>query len=92
MASYSLLYNASLMVEDGLGAALCLDGIINTAGDGPLCFRPLHPPIPASMSVVWKKYQVFSRAAEAFLEILQQESGPEEQPHFQAMPFRHGKR
>lgn len=75
VASYSLLYNASLMVEDGLGAALCLDGIINTAGDGPLCFRPLHPPICASMSVVWKKYQVFSRAAEAFLELLRQEGG-----------------
>lgn len=75
VASYSLLYNASLMVEDGLGAALCLDGIINTAGDSPLCFRPFHPPIRAGMSVVWKKYQVFSRAAEAFLELLRQEDG-----------------
>ena len=77
-ATYSLVYNASLMVEDGLGCALCLDGIINTAGDGPLCFRPLHPAVHARMSVVWKKYQVFSRAAEAFLELLQQESGPKE--------------
>lgn len=72
VATYSLLYNASLMVEDGLGAALCLDGILNTAGDGPLCFRPLHPAVHAGMSVVWKKHPVFSRAAEAFLELLRQ--------------------
>lgn len=77
-ATYSLVYNASLMVEDGIGCALCLDGIINTAGDGPLCFRPLRPALQAGMCVVWKKYQVFSRAAEAFLELLRQEDRPEE--------------
>ena len=72
IATYSLVYNASLMVEDGLGAALCLDGILNTTGDSPLCFRPLAPAVRASMSVVWKKHQVFSAAAEKFLALLQQ--------------------
>ena len=72
IATYSLVFNASLMVEDGLGAALCLDGIINTAGGSPLCFRPLTPPVRAGMSVVWKKHQVFSAAAEKFLELLRQ--------------------
>lgn len=75
VATYSLLFNASLIVEDGQGAALCLDGILNTSGDGPLCFRPLHPAVRARMSVVWKKYQVFSRAVEAFLELLRQGDG-----------------
>ena len=60
------------LVEDGLGYALCLDGIINTSGDSALCFRPLHPPVRAGMSVVWKKYQVFSGASEKFLELLRQ--------------------
>ena len=72
-ATYSLAYNASLMVEDGMGYALMLDGIINTSGDSPLCFRPLSPTVRAHMSVVWKKYQVFSKPAEAFLEALRQE-------------------
>lgn len=72
-ATYSLLYNASLMVDDGLGYALCLGGIINTSGDSSLCFRPLTPEVPAHMGIVWKKYQVFSRASEKFLELLQQE-------------------
>lgn len=72
-ATYNLAYNASLMVEDGIGYALTLDGIINTSGDSLLCFRPLAPALHAHMSVVWKKYQVFSRAAEKFIEALRQE-------------------
>ena len=72
VATYSLLYNASLMVEDGLGYALCLGGIINTSGDSCLCFRPLAPEIAAHMGVVWKKSQVFSRASEKFLVTLQE--------------------
>lgn len=72
VSTYSLVYNASLMVEDGLGYALCLDGIINTSGNSALCFRPLNPSVHANMSVVWKKYQVFSGASEKFLELLRQ--------------------
>lgn len=72
VSTYSLVYNASLMVEDGLGYALCLDGIINTSGDSALCFRPLRPAAHANMSVVWQKYQVFSGASEKFLELLRQ--------------------
>ena len=39
-ATCGLLYNASLMVEEGVGSVLCLDGIINASGDRRLCFRP----------------------------------------------------
>ena len=74
VASYSLVYNGSLMVADGLGYMLCLDKILNVTGDSPLCFRPLMPPIKAYMSVVWKKHQVFSKASERFLTVLRQET------------------
>ena len=70
---YNLLYNASLMVEEGMGYALCLDKIIHTSGDSPLCFRPLDPKLEVGLAVAWKKYQVFSKAAEKFLVFLQQE-------------------
>lgn len=73
VASYSLVYNGSLMVADGLGYMLCLDKILNVTGNSPLCFRPLMPVIKAYMNVVWKKYQVFSRASEAFLAALKEE-------------------
>ena len=67
VATYNLLFNASLMVEEGLGYALGLDKIINTEGR-ELCFRPLSPVREAEMSLVCKKYQVFSKASEKFIE------------------------
>ena len=68
VATYNLLFNGSLMVDEGLGYALCLDGIINTSGNSNLCFKPLEPSLKLGMNLVWKKYQVFSKAAEKFLE------------------------
>ena len=69
VATYNLVYNASLLVDEGLGYALCLDKLIHTEGSG-LCFRPLDPPLEAASCIVWKKYQIFSKAAEAFLRSL----------------------
>lgn len=71
VATYNLVYNGSLMVDEGIGYALCLDKIINTTGDSSLCFRPLDPPIEIGMHVIWKKYQVFTKAAEKFLAIFE---------------------
>lgn len=58
------------MVEEGLGYAIGLDKIINTSGNSKLCFRPLSPQKEAGMHIVWKKYQVFSKASEKFIEKL----------------------
>ena len=70
VATYNLLFNASLMVEEGLGYAIGLDKIINTSGNSKLCFRTLSPKREAGMHIVWKKYQVFSKASEKFIEKL----------------------
>lgn len=67
IATYNLLYNASIMVEAGIGYAFALDHIINVTGDSSLCFRPLYPCLDAGMSLIWKKYQIFSKAAEKYL-------------------------
>lgn len=72
VATYNLLFNASLMVEEGLGYAVGLDKIINTSGKSNLCFRPLSPRQEAGMHIIWKKYQVFSKASEKFIEKLKQ--------------------
>lgn len=71
VATYNLVFNASLLVEEGLGYALCLDKLINTTGDSKLCFRPLSPTLESEASIIWKKYQVFPRAVEKFLQGLQ---------------------
>lgn len=67
VGTYNLLYNGSLMVEEGVGYAICFDHIINTSGDTDLCFRLLSRQIEAPMFVIWKKYQVFTKVVEAFL-------------------------
>ncbi len=72
IAYYNLVYNASLMVEEGLGYALCIDKIINITEDSNICFKPFYPNLEVGMDIVWKKYQVFSRASQKFLEALKQ--------------------
>ena len=68
IATYNLIYNASLMVEDGLGYAICFDSLINTTGDSPLCIRPLVPEIKTAGNLIYKKYQVFSPAVQLFID------------------------
>jgi len=70
IATYNLIYNAALMVEEGVGYALCLDKLVNTTSNSNLCFKPLEPRVEVNLNIVWKKYQVFSRAAELFLDQL----------------------
>lgn len=70
VATYNLIYNASLMVDEGMGYAFTLDKLVNTIGSN-LCFRPLQPKLELGMHLVWKKSQVFSKAAGLFLDCLQ---------------------
>lgn len=70
-ATYDLIYNASHFVKKGLGYAVALDGLVNTTGESDLCFRPLYPPLEAELYIVWKKYQIFSKASDKFLSQLQ---------------------
>ncbi len=71
VATYNLVFNASLLVDEGLGYALCFDKLINTRGSS-LCFRPFVPRLQSTTYIIWKKYQVFSKAASAFLACLKQ--------------------
>ena len=68
VATSNLIFNGSLLVDEGIGFAITLDKLINCSGDSNLCFRPLYPHKTAQMYLVWKKHQVFSKAAELFLE------------------------
>lgn len=72
VATGNLLYNMSLLVEEGLGYAVCLDKIIRTGENSNLCFRPLYPKLISHLDIAWKKYQVFPKCAEIFLKRLQE--------------------
>lgn len=71
VATYNLIYNASLMVDEGMGYAFTLNKLVNTRGSN-LCFRSLEPGLTLGMYLVWKKSQRFSKAAELFLEGLKE--------------------
>lgn len=66
-ATYTLLFNGSLMVRSSLGYALCFDHIAPSGKDSPFAFRPLSPLLTSPLSLVWKKHQILSAPAEAFL-------------------------
>ncbi len=72
VGTYNLLYNASLMVKEEIGYALCLDKLMNTSEESELCFRPLQPKLEAGLDILWKKHQTFSRAAKVFLNYLRE--------------------
>lgn len=71
VATYNLIHNATYLVERGVGYALCLDQLVNTAGRN-LAFRPITPELSVDLYIVTKKYQAFSPAAKAFLNLLKQ--------------------
>ena len=77
VTTFNLMYNAAIMVEAGIGYAVGIDGITNTDVNSPLCFRPLEPRMTAGLDVIWKKYQVFTPAAELFLQRLQEQYASE---------------
>ena len=76
VATYNLIYNASLLVEDGLGYAICFDKLINTTGDSPLCMRPIVPAMKSTGYLIWKKYQVFSPAVQMFIDRVREDNRP----------------
>ena len=65
--TYNLIYNAGIMVREGVGYAITLDKLADTGEGSGLCFRPLMPKVEAGLNVVWKKGRYFSEAAKIFL-------------------------
>ena len=70
-ATYNLIYNALIMVSEGMGYALCfLDKLIDNMYHQNICFIPLKPKLESGINIVWKKNQEFSRASKIFLDRL----------------------
>ena len=70
VCTYNLIYNAALMVEENLGCAVALEGLIDRTSHSGLCFVPFEPRLESHLDVAWKRYAPLSKPAEAFLERL----------------------
>ncbi|SCJ56022.1 Hca operon transcriptional activator [Anaerotruncus sp. 2789STDY5834896] len=62
--TYNLLYNVAMMVQQGMGVALCLELDCHYEG---LRFMPLWPRWESGTVLVWKKNQALSPTFDAFL-------------------------
>lgn len=71
VTTFNLITTPAMMVEEGLGYTFTFDKLVNTTGDCNLCFRPLEPKFETGLYLVWKKYQIFTKAAKAFLDQVQ---------------------
>ncbi len=76
IATFNLVYNAAVLVREGLGYAFSFDKLVDTGPDSGLCFRPLVPVLETKMYVIWKKYQIFSPAAELLLKEMKKRFAP----------------
>ena len=72
VSTYNLIYNAAIMVEEGVGYAITLDKLVNTSEHSKLIFRPLEPCLESGLNIVWKKHQMFSNAANVFFKAIQE--------------------
>lgn len=69
IATFDILFNSpALLIKNGIGYAFALNTLIDTSESNTICFRPLDPPLKNQYGLVWKRYPVFSKAAEKFIE------------------------
>lgn len=67
-ATYNVVNGSPVpFVTNGLGYFLTVDNHLTAELDPAICFHPLDPPLEIHYALVWKRYPVFSKAAEAFL-------------------------
>lgn len=68
----NLTFNGLIMAREGLGYVLTFDKLMDISESSELCFRPLTPKLETSLFVIWKKHQVFTPAAQALLDEMNQ--------------------
>ena len=67
-ATYNLLFNAILLVEKGLGYAVCLQGALSVRDNSTTCFVPFTPERNTKSVLIWKKNYIFSSASSLFIQ------------------------
>ena len=70
VANYNLIYNAAVFVEAGLGAAICIDGMIPQEFAERVVFRPFAPALVSDVYLAWRKNAVLSPSARALVDTI----------------------
>lgn len=69
VASYNVVQGSPIaFVESGLGYFLTTKDLIEKSLNENVCFIPLKPKLATKYALVWKRYPIFTKPANAFLE------------------------
>ena len=74
--TYNLIYNVAMLVDCGMGAAMCIDGAVSLYRNPNIVFRPFSPELTVVSALAWKKSQPASCAVKKFIEHLKQSADP----------------
>lgn len=68
VATSNMSTNAAILVEQGFGYALVVEGSVPFLDNTKVCYRPLSPERTTTSVLAWKKNQPFAPAVKKFLE------------------------
>lgn len=68
VATINMSTNAAILVEQGYGYALVVEGSVPFLDTTKVCYRPLSPERTTTSVLAWKKNQPFAPAVKKFLE------------------------
>lgn len=68
VTTFGLTFNVTRLVAAGMGYAVCLAGLADVSADSGPAFVPLDVRLDLPSYLVWKPFQLRTRACEAFLE------------------------
>ena len=74
-ATINLTFNGSILAREGVGYVLTFEKLEDISERSMLCFRPLTPALETKLFFIWKKYQMFTPAAELFLTEMRERFG-----------------
>ena len=70
-ATYNLLYNAAMLVEGEIGAALCIEGAVSLYNSPNVIFKPFYPELTARNTLIYKG-QPMTRTVSKFIEFIKE--------------------
>lgn len=77
-ATYNLLYNAAMLVDCEVGAAITIEGALKLYHNPNIIFKPFYPELAVTSTMVWKKHQPQTRAVSTFLEYVREKLNKDE--------------
>lgn len=70
-ATYNLLYNAAVLVDGEIGAALCIEGAVSLYNSPNVIFKPFYPELTVQNTLIYKA-QPMTRTVSKFIEFIRE--------------------